>query len=247
MGNFELDIPKYLHRSWYNDKENWILSAHAVHDLLCEIGGAGTLASKSVLDYGCGSKLTKLLLENDLPIKRYVGVDTMKPLIDFLQESVPDPRFGYHHLNIYNELYNREGTPFTSISGLPLGTEQFDIICLFSVFTHLAPHDYRPLLELLRPHASENCRLVYSIFLNEKTAGGHGQVDKWGPLLEAHGEFPEGIEAPDFCDFFPDKPLRVALYARPYAMKLLEGTGWKIEDVRDPTPHIQHVFVCTPD
>lgn len=246
MSDFVLNVPTHLYRSWHGKEENWMRSARAVHALLCDVSGSESLADKKVLDYGCGSKMSKLFLENELPIKRYVGIDTNRELIDFLQSSVHDDRFDYHHVNIYNEMYNLEGTPLAELQSLPVDGELFDIISLFSVFTHLAPHDYQPLLKLLRQAAAPDCRLVYSIFLNERSAGGHGQMDKWGPVIAEHGEIPEDAELPDFCDFFPDQPLRAALYARSYALQLLEGTGWTIEEVRDPTPYIQHVFVCVP-
>ena len=247
VGDFVLDVPRNLHRSWHVNKEDWIRSAKAAHSLLCDVAGCTDLSEKSGLDYGCGSKLTKLFLENDLPIRRYVGIDTMKELIDFLQPSIHDERFSYHHVNLYNELYNREGIPLTDLDSLPLAGEQFDVICLFSVFTHLAPHDYKPLLKLLRPHASPDCRLVYSAFLDELSASGHGFMDKWGPLIVDKIEATPDSVSPDFCDFFPERSLEVAIYARSYALDLLEGTGWRIEEIRDPSPDIQHVFVCVPE
>ena len=136
--------------------------------------------------------------------------------------------------------------PLAALDCLPLAGEQFDIICLFSVFTHLAPHDYKPLLKLLRPHASADCRLIYSIFLDEQTSSGHGFMDKWAPLLADHIDVEEGAVPPDFCDFFPERSLEVALYARSYALELLQDTGWRIEQIREPAPDIQHVFICSP-
>lgn len=246
MSDFVLEVPENLYRSWHAKEDVWQESARAVHSLLCDVAGVDDLGQKAVLDYGCGSKMSKLFLENDMPIKRYVGIDTSDELITFLQSAVHDSRFDYHHVNIYNEMYNREGTELSDLGRLPVGDELFDVISLFSVFTHLAPHDYKPLLKLLRACAGEQSRLVYSIFLNERTSGGHGQMDKWGPVIEEHGNIPPDALCPDFVDFFPDQPLRAALYSRTYALELVEGTGWHVEEVRDPTPYIQHVFVCSP-
>jgi SAM-dependent methyltransferase len=247
VSDFVLDVPKDLYRSWYGKEEVWQESAQAVHALLCDVAGVGDLGEKSILDYGCGSKMSKLFLENDIPVKRYVGIDTGSELVEFLQSSVADERFEYHHVNIYNEMYNREGSELAELENLPVHGQVFDVICLFSVFTHLAPHDYRPLLRLLRPHASENSRLVYTIFLNERTLGGHAMMDKWGPVIEEYGDIPPDAVLPDFVDFFPDKPLRAAVYSRTYALELVKDTGWRVEEVRDPTLHIQHAFVLAPD
>jgi hypothetical protein len=48
-----------------------------------------------------------------------------------------------------------------------MGRQQFDLICLFSVFTHLAPHDYVAMLRLLRRHATPDARLIFSLFVRD--------------------------------------------------------------------------------
>ena len=53
-----------------------------------------------------------------------------------------DSRFEFHHLPASNDLYNPDGTPLGEFERLPAELEAFDLICLFSVFTHLAPDDY---------------------------------------------------------------------------------------------------------
>ena len=50
----------------------------------------------------------------------------------------------------------------------------------------------------------------------------------------------------DFIDLFPEKPLRVAMYSRPHALELVEGTGWEVESLNDPEEHIQHYMICRP-
>lgn len=247
MSDFVLDVPKNLFGSRLGKEDVWQESARAEHNLLCDVAGFDDLGEKAILHYGCGAKMSKLYLENDLAVKRYVGVDSSSELVGFLQSAVTDKRFEYYHVNIYNEMYNREGIELAGIESLPFQGELFEVICLFKVFTHLAPHDYKPLLRLLRPHASENARLVYTIFLNERTTGGHAMMDKWGPVIEEYGDIPPGTALPDFVDFFPDKPLKAAVYSRSYAMELVKDTGWKVEEVRDPAPHVQHAFICVPE
>jgi hypothetical protein len=246
VSDFVLDVPKNLHGSRLHKAEVWKHSARVMHDLLCDVAGAGDLGEKAILHYGCGAKMSKFFLESDVAVKRYVGIDSSSELVAFLQSTVVDERFEYHHVNIYNEMYNREGSRLADVGNLPVRDQLFDVICLFSVFTHLAPHDYKPLLRLLRPHASENTRLVYTLFLNERTTGGHAMMDKWGPVIEEYGDIPADTLVPDFVDFFPDKPLRAAVYSRSYAMELVKDTGWHVEEVRDPTLYIQHAFICSP-
>ena len=55
-----------------------------------------------------------------------------------------DPRFEFHHFDARNELYNPTGTPLADFEELPVGSARFDLISLFSVFTHLTPRTTWP-------------------------------------------------------------------------------------------------------
>jgi SAM-dependent methyltransferase len=120
-----------------------------------------------LLDVGCGTKVVKTLLDNSMPIGRYVGIDASSEVIEWLQANVSDPRFEFHHLDAHNAMYNPEGIDLASFELLPVGPRRFDLICLFSVFTHLAPHDYVAMLRLLRRHAKPDARLLFSLFLRD--------------------------------------------------------------------------------
>ena len=88
MSDFVLDVPQHLYRSWHAKEEVWQESARAIVALLCDVAGVTDLGERAVLDYGCGSKLSKLFLENDIPLQRYVGIDTNSELIEFLQSCL---------------------------------------------------------------------------------------------------------------------------------------------------------------
>jgi 2-polyprenyl-3-methyl-5-hydroxy-6-metoxy-1,4-benzoquinol methylase len=87
-----------------------------------------------------------------------------KPLIDYLNEVVADPRFAYEYWNIYNQLYNPSGVKLTKDFSLPV-SGQFDLIWLFSVFTHLEPADASALLGILRHYIRPGGHL-FSAFID---------------------------------------------------------------------------------
>jgi len=163
----KLDVPLVLSQTGQQSQAEWIASARYLLDLLCRIHEVDDLGATTVLDVGCGTKLVKVLLDERRPIGRYVGVDVASSVIDFLRQSVTDPRFAFHHLNASNALYNPDGVTFTSVERLLPTAERFELICLFSVFTHLAPNDYVHMLRLLRNCATPDCHLVYSLFVEE--------------------------------------------------------------------------------
>jgi SAM-dependent methyltransferase len=173
-------------------------------------------------------------------------------MIDFLQSSVDDERFEFHHVDLHNELYNPGGERLTASTRLPVAREAFDLICLFSVFTHLAPDDFNAMLHVLREHVRPDGHLFFSLFVNEETEGGHGFVDSMVRAVRDRPELVErrrttGTETPRFRDVFPAHPLRVALYSEDYARELMEGTGWRPVKLLPPDRYIQHSFLCVPD
>jgi SAM-dependent methyltransferase len=297
-----LDVPPSLRRTLQPTEDDWIASAERSIELLCRVRGVANLGATSVLDVGCGTKIVKTLLERDLPIGRYVGVDVSREVIDFLRANVDDPRFEFQRVNLHNDLYNPEGNPLGGAETPLLSTgEQFDVVSLFSVFTHLAPHDFPSMLRAVRPHAARDGRLIFSLFINEG-----GRVDPRAELaLRAHLDqrlaehdpevearvtraivsrpelVSEGIEqalaggdaevealiaraladttrtaavevrppevdVPDFEDLLPDQPLAMAVYSRPFAFSLIDGTGWDVLSLNAPEGYIQHYFVCRP-
>jgi len=258
MAELAFRVPGRFRRGKYQkDELREVESAVEIIKLICRNFGLNDLGASSVLDVGCGCKLVQAILDRQLPIGRYVGVDVYRDLIDFLQSNVSDPRFKFHVLNAHNEMYNLEGEPLSAATRLPVEEHSFDIICLFSVFTHLAPHDYVAMLQLLRRYIKPDGRILFSLFVNETTDGGYGFIDAYGKSLLQHMKGSDELKAtyaeklknyvvPDFKDYFPAEPLKVAMYSREHALRLVQGTGWEIESLNDPEKAIQHYMICKP-
>ena len=224
---------------------------------MCGHIGVRDLGGVDVLDFGCGVRFTQAFLNRGVPIKHYVGVDVARPVIDFLRTNVSDPRFDFFHLDAHNDLYNPTGQPLSELTIPEIEGRRFDLICLFSVFTHLAPPDYSAMLRLLRRFIEPDGRLFFTLFINERTEGGLGYVDRMSAGMAALQEpgtndrpgsvARERAEVPDFRDADPRQPLMVALYSRRHALELIDGTGWKVLEVSPPDVHLQHHIVCAPD
>jgi SAM-dependent methyltransferase len=256
----QLDVPRNLWRTLQPDEGAWEASAKAILGLLARSSGRDDLSTASVLDVGCGTKLTKAILEHDIPIGRYVGIDTFARVVEFLRANVDDPRFEFHLLNAYNARYNTEGQALDSFDALPVDGERFDVIGLFSVFTHLDPGDYVAMLELLRPCVVDDGRLIFSLFVDDGTVRGDFERELERRLRAGDPEVRRALEqrlaavggrdeagAPDFVDVHDDLPLMRAQYSERYARQLIEGTGWEVLGLHPPEdPYIQHYFVCRP-
>lgn len=256
--NPALDVPLELRRGKRRTEDDWLPAAHGLLQLIATTVGQPDLAATSVLDMGCGTKFTAAIVNHDVPVGRYVGIDTDAEVIRYLVEHVDDPRLEFHHLDVHNELYNPSGQPLSSFDRLPVGDELFDVVTLFSVFTHLAPHDYTAMLRLLRPHVAPDGLLLYSLFVDQgidpaqreafnrelRRRREAGDPEVIAAISEAEAR---GTDIPDFLDRIPDQPLMEAVYSEPFARRLIEGTGWEVLDLRQPIrPIIQHHFICRP-
>ena len=249
-----LNVPaRFRRRVAVTDEAASVVGALVLLDQLCGLVGVDDLTQCDVLDVGCGVKFTQAILNHDLPIRSYTGVDVYGEMIEFLRANVDDPRFEYHHVDVRNELYNPDAPPMTPETDLGMADRTFDVICLYSVFTHLAPADYVTMLKLLRRYVRPDGRLVYTLFVDELTDGGHGLTDSFHRMLlrDPPGEpspamTTAGRQVEPYRDVDPSRPLTYALYSREHAHELIEGTGWEPVQLVPPTEHAQHIFVCRP-
>ena len=113
------------------------------------------------------------------------------------------------------------------------------------------------MLKMLRPYVKPDGKLLFSLFINERTPNGLGFIDnvqkQWeknAPQLDETNERSAAYFAeqkvPDFIDFDPKQPLKWAIYSREHALELIEGSGWTVDAVHDPEEAIQHYVVCSP-
>lgn len=191
-------------------------------NLVIEELGLKDLRDVDVLDVGCGVRFTQAIINCDIPIKSYSGIDLHEPLIRYLQQHVTDPRFTYRPWDVHHRMYNVTGQPkLTRESRLPFPGD-FDLIWLFSVFTHMDPEHADSLLAILRRHVRPAGWLFFSAFID--------------PDLEG------------FEDRAPDTPLLHAYYGETLMRRLLGANRWEVLALhpKDPERYIQHYFVCRP-
>lgn len=184
--------------------------------------GLPNLANTDVLDVGCGVRFVGTIINKQIPIKSYTGIEVCRPIVRFLNHQVAanDQRFKFYHWNAQNDLYNRSGTSLAHIESLPANAT-FDAIWLFSVFTHLNPADARAMLKILRPHMREKGRLFFTAFIDPQRQG--------------------------FRDMSKQKPLLHARYGKKLMESIIQESGWAIQAQFPVAPKkfIQHSFLCS--
>ena len=188
---------------------------------IAEVLGVPDLSALDVLDVGCGVRFTQTIVNRDVPIRSYTGVDIEPKLIGWLRKNVRDPRFRFALWEVRNDMYRKRAEPLTRDSRLPVeGT--FDLICLFSVFTHMGPEDADAMAHVLRPHVRHEGRLLFTAFIDD--------------------------EVGTFRDKDPETPLRKAVYAEPFLRGILERNGWRVlkSIPRRREMFVAHQLLCGP-
>ena len=192
-------------------------------EYMAERLGVMDLSQIDVLDYGCGCRFASSIVNLGVPVRTYTGIDLFKPMVDFLNAEVEDPRLQFHAVSFENELYNPEGEKLTEASILPVGGRKYDVACMFSVITHTNPADSKAIFSILRRIIRPNGRLFFSVSLSD-------EVDEFG-------------------ENFPDQPGTLTLYNPRLIEQLLSESGWQVIDWAPRTPRglpILESFLCAP-
>jgi SAM-dependent methyltransferase len=182
------------------------------------------LAELDVLDVGCGTRFADTLMNRDVRIGSYLGLDVDRELVDFLQAEAIDPRLRFQYLHAYNSHCNPAGSPLSPFDRLPVGPRRFNLVLMLALLTHLHPADARALFSMVRRYVRPGARLFFT----------------------ARIDTPEGV---DFVEDMPAKPGARCRHSRRGLERMLAASGWRIVDHVPAYPEdlpLMDSFVCAP-
>jgi 2-polyprenyl-3-methyl-5-hydroxy-6-metoxy-1,4-benzoquinol methylase len=154
-------------------------------------------ASKRVLDFGCGSGGSSMVLSRMLPRSSIVGVELEANLLDLARERA----IHYGVTERVKFLLSPDG------NSLPSGIGNFDFIFLNAVYEHLLPQERKTVLPLLWQHLTPRGVL----FL-------HQTPYRWFPI-ETHTT--SGLP---LINYMPD--FVASFYARHFSRRDLKDDNW---------------------
>jgi SAM-dependent methyltransferase len=133
----------------------------------------GLRFNERVLDVGSGIGRKTLPLVNYLKAGgTYDGLELVKNGVEWCTAEYTSkyPNFRFHLIDVYNELYNPEGTYAASEYRFPFAANQFDFVVLNSVFTHMIAAEVENYLrEVARVLAPGGRCLISFFLLNEES------------------------------------------------------------------------------
>jgi SAM-dependent methyltransferase len=153
----------------YKDDDYFLASAQQEAERLVDY--CGLEVTSHILDVGCGAGRLAIGILNRLgPIKYYQGVDVNERAVRWCQKHISrrHPTFQFSHLDARNPRYNPDGaiTPDADFR-LLFPDHKFDIIYLYSVFSHLLEDDIRGYLKEFRRVLTPAGRIFLTGFIEE--------------------------------------------------------------------------------
>jgi SAM-dependent methyltransferase/uncharacterized membrane protein YbhN (UPF0104 family) len=169
-----------------------------------------------VLDVGCGyGRLAHALLRRGFS-GRYLGIDVLGPHVDWCAQSLATDGVEFRRVDIRNERYNPAGT--RPARALDLAGERFDVVALFSLFTHMWPEDVAAYLRVLDSALAPGGRAIASFFLLD---------DEWRRLESAGSpDFRLPLERTAFCRYESEaEPLHRVGYELDWVLQTAREAG----------------------
>lgn len=135
----------------FKDHGRFLESALGEAERLAERCGLGP--ESRVLDVGCGpGRLAVGLQARGKPVGAYRGVDVEKTSVEWCRRHLEprDPAFRFFHIDLANARYNPRGGAIPEDFRFPVDLPAFDVIYLYSVFSHMLTEDVRIYLREMR-------------------------------------------------------------------------------------------------
>ncbi len=151
-------------------REDYAVVARRLFDALVEV--SGLRAGERVLDVGCGAgRVAAPLVDHLGPDGSYEGFDRNASRIEWCNERIAPlhPRFRFQAIDVFNSGRQKGTVPAGELT-FPYPDADFDLVFLFSVFTHMLPEGVeRYLSEIARVLRPGGRTVITWFLLNEES------------------------------------------------------------------------------
>lgn len=177
-----------------------------------------------ILDVGCGTGRLALGLRDHLgPDGRYVGFDVNREALRWARRHVGrgDPRLRFEHVDVYNGSYNRAGSIPPAEFRFPHDQDSFDLVVLYSVFTHMVTEDVRHYLDEIARVLAPGGTSVATFYLMDGPRVMRTPNETW--------DFSHRID--EFFTADPNVPERAIGYPEAIVTRLYEDAGMRVASI----------------
>ncbi|QQE12442.1 class I SAM-dependent methyltransferase [Planctomycetota bacterium] len=152
----------------FKDDNYFVNSSKKEVDRLVEY--ANLKEGSRVLDIGSGQGRLAIGLAHFFPkLDSYFGLDVDRHSVDWCKRNISSVQenFNFLHLDIENERYNPNGYKLDTPVQLPFKDNSFDIIFLYSVFTHMRSKDVKFYLSEIKRMLAKDSYVLFTAYSEE--------------------------------------------------------------------------------
>jgi len=117
-------------------------------------------ANSKILDFGCNVGNFITYAKDHIRKENYVGLDVNLPSLEIARERYPD--YTFTHYDKWHISYNPTG--IKDLAADQVLNEKFDVIILYSVFTHSTISQTRKELDILKTMLAPGGRILFTIW-----------------------------------------------------------------------------------
>ena len=123
-----------------------------------------------MLDIGCGQGRLPIGILRRIGSLNYLGLDIDKKSIKWCKKYIQNKNtaFKFRYLNIYNERYNNDGVRLDRNFKFEIESDYFDIVYLYSVFSHTTENDMRIYLKEISRILHKTGKLFFTTFVEDE-------------------------------------------------------------------------------
>lgn len=206
-----------------------------LHSVRLLLQHAGLRPTDRVLDVGSGIGRVALPLTHYLAdTGTYTGLEPVDSAVDWCSRNISEqnPNFTFDYVDLNNAMYNPRGTVDPLGFRFPYADASFDLVFLFSVFTHMQPAAVAHYLAEIRRVLAPEGRLLASVFVmdkegREQVKGGkaHRPFQKAEKMRVGSRSFwTDNLDLPESAIAYPPERLRKMIGA--------SGLSWESETHR---------------
>lgn len=151
-------------------KDNQFFVTSAVKEIERLMKCCGLKEDSKILDIGSGQGRLAIGLLNRLKnISGYYGVDAHLPSVEWCKGHIAahNENFNFVWLDVRNARYNPDGIPWGEPFQFPFKDNSFDVIFLYSVFTHMLSDDIAVYLDEIYRLLKDDGRCFFTVFIEE--------------------------------------------------------------------------------
>ncbi len=152
-------------RHTFIGRGDFIADGNAFRETLVQL--TGLTPDQRVLDIGSGQGRMSLPLTDFLSKEgAYTGLEIVKSGVDWCEQAYGDyANFTFIHADVFNSYYNPGGQYQSADYPFPFPDDEFDVMFLASVFTHMHPGDVAHYLDEISRCLKPGGRCLASLFL----------------------------------------------------------------------------------